>query len=119
MRHLTIGQDVTIDGAAGRTRCKLGALAISYAFSKGGTDYCFRDAIELKPQPRLPIGGALGHLTAAMPTQGDSGAWVLTCDATPVWAGVFFGEDGMRGFAIRSAWAHAWAEQVTGTTLRV
>lgn len=116
---LTPGQNVTLRGKSGTYKCKLGSLAISYAFTDGTSTYCFRDQIELRPQPVIPIGGALGHLFTPMPTQGDSGGWVLTDDATPLWAGVFFGEDGSRGYCSRASWAHAWAEKEVGNTLSV
>lgn len=116
---LTTGQNVTLRGKSGAYKCKLGSLAISYAFTDGSSTYCFRDQIELKPQPVIPIGGALGHLVTPMPTQGDSGGWVLTDDATPLWAGVFFGEDGSRGYCSRASWAHDWAENQVGGSLSV
>ncbi|MDZ7927137.1 MAG: hypothetical protein U5L46_08675 [Agrobacterium sp.] len=116
---LTSGQNVTLRGKSGLYKCKLGSLAISYAFTDGSSTYCFRDQIELRPQPTLPIGGALGHLVTPVPTQGDSGGWVLTDDATPLWAGVFFGEDGSRGYCSRASWAHDWAEKQVGKTLSV
>lgn len=114
-QSLTIGQDVDVDGAITKTSCRLGSLAISYAFATGGKTFCFRDSIELKPRPKYGIGGALGTiLSTTLPTQGDSGAWVLTQDATPAWAGIFFAEDGQRGYCIRAKWAHAWAEGIVG-----
>lgn len=116
---LTPGQNVTLRGKSGVYKCKLGSLAISYAFTDGTSTYCFRDQIELRPQPSLPIGGALGHLVTPVPTQGDSGGWVLTDDAIPLWAGVFFGEDGSRGYCSRASWAHDWAENEVGNTLSV
>jgi hypothetical protein len=116
---LTPGQNVTLRGKSGTYKCKLGSLAISYAFTDGTSTYCFRDQIELRPQPVIPIGGALGHLVTPMPTQGDSGGWVLTDDATPLWAGVFFGEDGSRGYCSRASWAHDWAEKQVGGPLSV
>lgn len=115
---LTPGQDVTLSGAKTHTTShKLGSLCISYCFSRGGKDYCFRDSIELLPQSRGPFGGALGRLIATVPVQGDSGGWVLTDEQPPAWAGLFFGEDGNRGFAIRASWIHDWAQQTTGTQL--
>lgn len=114
-KSLTIGQDVEVDGAITKAKCRLGSLAISYAFTKVGKSYCFRDSIELKPRPRFGIGGALGTLFSTLPTQGDSGAWILTQDAPPAWAGVFFAEDGQRGYCIRAKWAHDWAENLVGT----
>ena len=109
---LSPGQSVVLTGAAtGRTHHWLGSLCLSYGFSHGGQNFCFRDAIELVPQP----SGVLGR--TIVPTQGDSGSWILTDDLPPEWAGVFFGEDGKRGFAIRAKWVHAWAEQTTGLTL--
>ncbi|WP_112153099.1 hypothetical protein [Agrobacterium tumefaciens] len=116
---LTPGQNVTLRGKSGTYKCKLGSLAISYAFTDGTSTFCFRDQIELKPQPVIPIGGALGHLVTSMPMQGDSGGWVLTDDATPLWAGVFFGEDGSRGYCSRASWAHDWAEKQVGGSLSV
>lgn len=111
------GQNVTLQGAkTGKSQHKLGSLCLSYCF-KSGQDYCFRDSIELLPQPWGPFGGPIGQMMSTLPTQGDSGAWVLTSDQPPDWAGVFFGEDGQRGFLIRSSWAHAWAEKVAGSTL--
>jgi hypothetical protein len=112
---LTIGQDVDVDGALTKAKCRLGSLAISYAFVTGGKTYCFRDSIELKPRPRFGIGGGLGTLFSPLPMQGDSGAWVLTMDTIPAWAGIFFAEDGQRGFCIRSKWAHDWAEGLVGS----
>ncbi|GGN54186.1 hypothetical protein GCM10011349_29610 [Novosphingobium indicum] len=112
---LTIGQDVDVDGALTKAKCRLGSLAISYAFVTGGKTYCFRDSIELKPRPRFGLGGGLGTLFSPLPVQGDSGAWVLTMDATPAWAGIFFAEDGQRGFCIRAKWAHDWAEGLVGS----
>ncbi|HUC16761.1 MAG TPA: hypothetical protein VMA37_03625 [Acetobacteraceae bacterium] len=114
-KSLTIGQDVEVDGAITKTKCRLGSLAISYAFTRGGKSYCFRDSVELKPRSKWGIGGALGTLLSTLPTQGDSGAWVLTQDAPPAWAGVFFAEDGQRGYCIRAKWAHDWAENLVGT----
>lgn len=116
---LTPGQSVVMNARGKRMRFRLGSLALSYRFTDGSADYCFRDAIELLPQSRFGLGGALGALTAMMPTQGDSGSWVITDETRPVWAGMFFGEDGRRGFAIRASWIHTWSERVTGTTLRV
>ena len=117
---LTQGQDVVMHGAAtGTTWHKLGSLCLSYQFTESGHDYCFRDAIELLPQPRGPLGGAIGSLFATVPTQGDSGGWILTDDTPADWAAVFFGEDGHRGFAIRASWVHNWAQQATGRTLTV
>ena len=116
---LAPGQDVIMEGAQNRVHCKLGALAISYSFSEHGQDYCFRDVIELLPQPWGPFGGTLGRMTTTMPTQGDSGAWVLTDDAVPIWAALFFGEDGQRGFAIRASWVHDWAERAVRSSLTV
>ncbi len=113
-KSLTIGQDVEVDGAITKAKCRLGSLAISYAFTRGGKSYCFRDAIELKPRPRFGIGGAIGTLFSTLPTQGDSGAWVLTQESLPAWAGVFFAEDGQRGYCIRAKWAHDWAENLVG-----
>lgn len=112
---LTIGQDVMVEGAISRIGCRLGSLAISYGFRRNGQSYCFRDSIELLRRPRFGLGGPLGTIFSQLPTQGDSGAWVLTEDTPPVWAGVFFGEDGRRGYCIRAAWAHAWAENLEGT----
>jgi len=54
---------------------------------------------------------------ATVPTQGDSGGWVLTDDQPPRWAGLFFGEDGSRGFAIRASRVHDWAEKTVGQSL--
>jgi hypothetical protein len=117
---LTQGQNVTVHGAkTGKSHHKLGSLCLSYSFSQAGRDYCFRDVIELLPQPRGPFGGPLGQMTAKVPSQGDSGAWVITEDQPADWAGVFFAEDGQRGFAIRSSWAHKWAETAVGATLTV
>lgn len=111
---LTIGQDVVVDGARTFARCRLGSLALSYAFWKDGQTFCFRDSIELVPRPRFGLAGPLGTLFSPLPTQGDSGAWVLTEDTPPAWAGVLFGEDGQRGYCIRASWAHAWAENILG-----
>lgn len=116
-KSLTPGQDVTLTGAKTHTRHKLGSLGISYCFSRDGNDYCFRDSIELLPQPWGPIGGIFGQMMTTVPVQGDSGGWVLTDDQPPAWAGMFFGEDGHRGFAIRASWVHDWAEQTTRTQL--
>jgi hypothetical protein len=117
-KSLTSGQDVTLTGAkTNTTPHKLGALCISYCFSRGGKDYCFRDSIELLPQPWGPVGGILGQMMTTVPVQGDSGGWVLTDDQPPVWAGLFFAVDGNRGFAIRASWVHDWAQQITGTKL--
>lgn len=113
-QSLTIGQDVEVDGAITKARCRLGSLAISYAFTQGVSSYCFRDTIELKPRPRFGVGGGLGTVFSTLPTHGDSGAWVLTQDALPAWAGVFFAEDGQRGYCIRAKWAHNWAENRLG-----
>lgn len=112
------GQNVVVHGAVtGRTRHKLGSLCMSYGFTAGGHSFCFRDAIELLPQPWGPFGGILGQMMTTLPTQGDSGSWLLTDDQPPDWAGVFFGEDGQRGFCIRATWVHAWAEKEVGNTL--
>jgi hypothetical protein len=117
---LTQGQNVTLYGAStGKSHHKLGSLCISYLFAQGGRSYCFRDAIEILPQPWGPFGGPIGQMMTKVPTQGDSGAWILTDDQLPDWAGVFFGEDGQRGFAIRSSWAYKWAEDVVGSKLSV
>lgn len=117
-RSLTPGQNVVFHGAkTGTTRHKLGSLCMSYDFVEGAQHFCFRDAIELVPQSWLPIGGFLNRWLATLPTQGDSGGWVLTDDHPPAWAGVFFGEDGQRGFVIRASWAHDWAQRTTGQTL--
>lgn len=116
--RLSPGQNVVLHGAATRTtRHKLGSLAISYSFAEGGQDFCFRDAIELLPQPWGPFGGTLGHMMTKVPTQGDSGGWVLTDDDPADWVGLFFGEDGQRGFAIRASWVHDWAEKTVGCSL--
>jgi len=117
-KGLSPGQDVVLHGAATQTtRYKLGSLCLSYTFKDSTQDFCFRDTIELLPQPRGPFGGALGYMTAVVPTQGDSGGWVLTDDQPPIWAGLFFGEDGSRGFAIRASWVHDWAEKTIGQSL--
>lgn len=109
---LSPGQSVVLTGAATQTtRHWLGSLCLSYAFSDGGQSYCFRDAIEVLPQPR----GLLGCTT--VPVQGDSGGWILTDDRPPEWAGLFFGEDGKRGFAVRAKWALEWAQKSTGLVL--
>jgi hypothetical protein len=101
---LSPGQSVTVTGAVtGTTRHWLGSLCLSYGFASGGQTFCFRDSIELVPQP----SGVLGR--TIVPTQGDSGSWVLTDDQPPEWAGLFFGEDGKRGFAVRAKWVHDWA----------
>jgi hypothetical protein len=112
---LTTGQDVVVEGSVTNAKCRLGSLAISYTFVKGGKSFCFRDSIELKARPRFGIGGALGTLFSSIPTRGDSGAWVLTQDTPPAWAGIFFAEDGQRGYSIRASWAHSWAENLLGT----
>lgn len=110
-RTLSPGQNVILNAPMTRkTRHKLGALTIGYEFIEGNQDFCFRDAIELLPQPRGPIGGLIGAAFATVPVQGDSGGWVLTDDAAAQWAGLFFGEDGHRGFLIRAAWAFDWAQ---------
>lgn len=115
---LTQGQNVVLHGAVTHaTKHKLGSLCLSYQFNFGGQDFCFRYAIELVPQPRGPLGGAVGHLLTVVPQQGDSGGWVLTDTQPPDWAGLFFGEDGTRGFAIRATWVHQWAEKAVGATL--
>jgi hypothetical protein len=62
-------------------------LCLSYGFSCGGQNFCFRD-VELIPQPSGIFGRAI------VPTQGDSGGWVLSDDQPAEWAGLFFGEDG-------------------------
>jgi len=109
--QLSQGLNVVMRGAETPfSRYKLGSLCISYQFKSGGNSYCFRDAIELVPEPRGPFGGKLGQLTTVVPVGGDSGSWVLTDDTPAQWAGLFFGEDGRRGFAIRAAWAFDWAK---------
>lgn len=109
---LSPGQSVTCTGAmTGKTHHWLGSLCLSYGFAGGGQTFCFRDVIELVPQPI----GFFGR--SVVPTQGDSGGWVLTDDTPPEWAGLFFGEDGKRGFAIRAKWVHDWAQNVAGRTL--
>lgn len=109
---LSPGQSVVHTGAStGTTKHWLGSLCLSYGFSSGGQDFCFRDAVELVPQP----SGLLGR--TIVPTQGDSGGWVLTDDQPPDWAGLFFGEDGRRGFLIRAKWVHEWAQQSTNSIL--
>jgi hypothetical protein len=118
-RTLTQGQNVVLQGAKSTTRHKLGSLCLSYQFTDSGQDYCFRDAIELLPQPFGPFGGWLGKLMTRIPTQGDSGGWVLTDNHPCDWAGMFFAEDGNRGFAIRATWVHAWAQRAIGSTLTV
>ncbi|WP_374652326.1 hypothetical protein [Dongia sp.] len=117
--QLSTGQAVTVTGAQTSVHCNLGSLAISYSFRAGHQDYCFRDTIELIPQSRLPVGGRISRLMANCPTQGDSGAWVLTDDASPIWAGMLFGEDGTRGFAIRASWIKAWAEKSVGSAMMI
>ncbi len=115
---LTPGQNVYMEGATTkRTNHKLGSLCLSYEFKFAGKSYCFRDSIQLVPQPWGPLGGPLGGLMTTVPRQGDSGAWVLTDDTPPRWAAVFFGEDGTHGYAIRSSWVKAWADGATGSTL--
>jgi hypothetical protein len=84
---------------------------LSYAFLGGGQKFCFLDVIELTPQPTGLLGRTL------VPTLGDSGAWVLTDDQPPDWAGLFFGQDGKRGFAIRAKWVHEWAQTITSVVL--
>jgi len=111
-QSLSPGQSVVVTGAVtGKTRSWLGSLCLSYAFLGGGQSFCFRDVIELVPQP----SGILGSTT--VPTLGDSGAWVLTDDQPPDWAGLFFGQDGKRGFAIRAKWVHEWAQNITSLVL--
>jgi hypothetical protein len=115
---LTPGQNVVMRGASTNiSRHKLGSLCLSYAFSDGGKEYCFRDTIELLPQPRGPFGGIVGDYTAKVPMKGDSGAWVITDDQPGLWACMFFGEDGDRGFAIRSSWIKNWADNSAGRPL--
>jgi hypothetical protein len=114
---LTQGQSVVLSGAQTAGHYNLGSLAIAYLFSDGTQCFCFTDAIELIPQPRGPFGGFVGQLFTQVATQGDSGAWVLTAEAPPVWAALFFGEDGSRGFAIRASWVHDWAEHAVGSAL--
>jgi hypothetical protein len=121
---LSENQDVILNGAkTGKTPHRLGALCIGYRFTEPGqfaqpgTAFCFRDAIELLPRPRGLFGGTLGNLMATVPIQGDSGGWVVTEDTPPLWAGMFFGEDGRRGFIIRAAWVKQWAETASGRTL--
>ena len=117
-KALSPGQNVVLHGAATQTTWhKLGSLCLSYTFKEGTQDFCFRDSIELLPQPRGPFGGAIGSMMTTVPTQGDSGGWVLTDDQPPRWAGLFFGEDGCRGFAIRASWVHGWAEKTLGQSL--
>jgi len=117
---LSQGQNVTLRGAStGITQHKLGSLCLSYSFHEGGQEFCFRDAIEIWPVSWSPFGGTLGRITSFLPKQGDSGGWVLTDDQPAQWAGVFFGEDGQRGFAIRASWVHSWAEKSLGAPLNV
>ena len=117
-QSLSQGQNVTLKGAAtGITHHKLGSLCLSYSFHQGTSNFCFRDAIEIWPVSWSPFGGRVGQVMSKLPTQGDSGGWVLIDDQPPIWAGVFFGEDGYRGFAIRASWVHAWAEKNAGVTL--
>ena len=116
---LSYGQDVVVLGSKNKTTCKLGSLALSHSFLHGNKNFCFRDVIELQPVSTLPVGGKLGRLIASPPVQGDSGAWVVTTDANPAWGGVFFAEDGYRGFCIRATWAHKWAEASVGGQLSV
>jgi hypothetical protein len=117
-KALCSGQDVVLYGASTqKTQHKLGSLCLSYTFKDGAKDYCFRDSIELLPQPWGPFGGTLGSMMTTVPTQGDSGGWVLTDDQPQEWAGMFFGEDGSRGFVIRASWVHDWAEKTVGRTL--
>ena len=111
-QSLSTGQSVKLKGAVtGTTRHWLGSLCLSYGFTDGVQNFCFRDAIELVPQPSGMFGGTV------VPTQGDSGGWVLSDDNPADWVGVFFGEDGKRGFCIRANWVHEWAEKVTGKSL--
>lgn len=117
---LTQGQNVVLHGGFTKsTKHKLGSLCISYQFTEAGQDYCFRDAIELIPQPWGPVGGAIGQLMTTVPQQGDSGGWVLTDTQPTDWAAMLFGEDGTRGFAIRATWVHQWAEKAAGAVLTV
>lgn len=117
-QSLSQGQNVTLTGAAtGVTHHKLGSLCLSYCFHQGISDFCFRDTIEIWPVSWSPFGGRVGQVMSKVPAQGDSGGWVLIDGQPPVWAGVFFGEDGYRGFAIRASWIHAWAEKSTGIAL--
>jgi hypothetical protein len=75
---LTPGQSFILTGAATpTTRHWLGSLCMSYQFAGGDQKFCFRDLIELIPQPTGILGGTI------VPTQGDSGAWVLTNDQPP------------------------------------
>lgn len=117
--QLSTGQVVTMNGARTRSQFTLGALAISYTFSSGRLDYCFRDAIELLPRSPVALGGVLGQLTAVCPTQGDSGAWVLTADSNRIWAGMLFGEDTNRGFLVRASWVHDWAQKALNANFTV
>lgn len=116
--QLSQGMSVTMRGAeTGHTYHRLGSLCLSYQFTGAGNDYCYRDAIELIPRPRVPIGGALGQMTAIVPVQGDSGSWVVTDDTPAQWAGMLFGADSNRGFMVRAAWALDWARNTTGEHL--
>lgn len=109
---LSPGQSVVMTGAStGTNKHWLGSLCISYSFSSGSQNFCFRDVIEMVPQP----SGLLGRAVA--PTNGDSGSWVLTDTQPPDWAAVCFGTDGKRGFAVRAKWVHEWAEKSTGVSL--
>jgi hypothetical protein len=117
---LSPGQSVILHGAeTGTTRHVLGPLCMSYSFRDGGQHFCFRDSIELIPQPWGPFGGTLGKWMTKMPTQGDSGGWILTEDNPPQWAGLFFGENGRSAFAIRASWVHQLAERAIGCNLQV
>jgi hypothetical protein len=77
-----------------------------------------------KAVERAPSAAGMNSLLAqpvpeasTVPTPGDSGAWVLTDDQPPEWAGVFFGEDGKRGFCLRARWVHEWAQKTTSAIL--
>ncbi|MXY51544.1 MAG: hypothetical protein F4Y86_03310 [Gammaproteobacteria bacterium] len=111
---LSVGQSVRMNGAKTQSRFELGALAISYNFLSAGTNYLFRDAIELLPAPTI-----WRPASASLPRPGDSGAWVSTDDPANLWAAMFFGDDGARGFVIRASWVHAWAETQIGHPLTV
>jgi hypothetical protein len=112
-KALSPGQTVLMTGTTtGKTKHWLGSLCLSYIIGTGTHTFCFRDTIEMVPQPRGLFCGA------AAPVGGDSGAWLLTDNQPPDWAGVCIGSDGKRGFAVRSTWVHEWAERVTATTLK-
>lgn len=62
----------------------------------------------------MHLGTCVAHSALVQLPSGAS-----TDDPANLWAAMFFGDDGARGFAIRASGVHTWAEREKGHSLTV